>query len=98
MRNRKNPELEGELERALLNIYRELGEFGYWANRFYQMFSPHCKRYIGGVATVRRLLIWEPSTGFLKLCKMGRLDQSALPEAVTLHAARPGHTHLIYDS
>jgi hypothetical protein len=41
---------EQDLEAELLRIYEEGGKFGYWAKRFYQMFTPHCERYVGGVA------------------------------------------------
>lgn len=75
--------LEKELESELLNIYEQLGKLGYRANRFYQMFSPHCKNHIGGRATVKKLLAGEiPSQGFFEAKSRGRLDISV--EALVL--------------
>ena len=60
-------------EAALRGRYHEWRKLGYPANRFYQLFSPHCKRYIGGVAAARSVLNSE-TAGFAFLKKHGRLD------------------------
>jgi hypothetical protein len=51
-----NPLNESDLEAELYRMYEEGGQLGYWARYFYQMFMPHCQRYIGGVAAVRKML------------------------------------------
>jgi hypothetical protein len=68
--------LEKELEEALLGLYREWADLGYRANRFYQMISPHCKRYVGGIGAVHRLLSKDSSGGFAFLKNLGKLDLS----------------------
>lgn len=62
-------------ESALTGLYYKWGSLGYWANRFYQKFSPHCKRYIGGVEAVRTVLPIE-TAGFRYLKKHGYLRYS----------------------
>lgn len=47
------PKIRTPFEEALLARYYAWGSLGYWAKRFYQKFSPHCKAYIGGVEAVR---------------------------------------------
>lgn len=66
---------EDEFETALRGLYYKWGELGYWARRFYQKFSSHCKRYVGGVSAVRSVLPVE-TAGFDFLKKKGRLDLS----------------------
>jgi len=65
---------EAALELALLDLYQEWGALGYWARRFYQMVSPHCIRYKGGVAAVRGLLAKDQTAGFAFLKERRRLD------------------------
>jgi hypothetical protein len=65
---------ESDLEEALLGLYREWADLGYRANRFYQMITPHCKRYVGGISTVQRLLSRDSSGGFAFLRDQGKLD------------------------
>jgi hypothetical protein len=67
---------EKELEKALLELYRSWADIGYRANRFFQMISPHCKRYVGGIVAVRRLLSKDSSGGFAFLRKHRVLDLS----------------------
>jgi hypothetical protein len=62
-------------EAALRELYYQWGDLGYWANRFYQKFSSHCKRYVGGVEAVRSVLPYE-TAGFLFLKERGRLNLS----------------------
>jgi hypothetical protein len=62
-------DLEGELHR----IYDECKKFGYQASRFYQMITPDCQKYLGGVAAVRKLLD-APTSGLLRLIDEGRID------------------------
>lgn len=47
----------------------------YWARRIYQEFSSHCKRYVGGIQPVRRVLPFQ-TAGFIFLKEHGRLDLS----------------------
>jgi hypothetical protein len=60
-------------EAALRERYYQWGALGYWANRFFQKFSPHCKFYIGGVQAVRSVLSYE-TAGFRFLKKQKSLD------------------------
>jgi len=62
-------------EAALRERYYAWGHLGYWANRFYQKFSPHCKLYIGGAEAVRTVLPYE-TPGFHFLKKHGKLKLS----------------------
>jgi hypothetical protein len=62
-------------EDALRELYYKWGALGYWANRFFQKFSPHCKSYIGGVQAVRSVLPYE-TNGFHFLKEAKRLDLS----------------------
>jgi hypothetical protein len=62
-------------EAALRELYYKWGSLGYWANRFFQTFSPHCKLYIGGVQAVRSVLPYE-TDGFRFLREKNRLDLS----------------------
>src|ERR1019366_3400609 len=66
---------EEELEAALQGLYYKWGGLGYWARRFYQKFSRHCKRYVGGVQAVRSVLPFQ-TPGFIFLKEHGRLDLS----------------------
>ena len=65
---------EADLERELECRYQEWGELGLWAKRFHQRFSPGRKRYEGGVAAVQRMLMKDPSRGFVYLRDRNRLD------------------------
>jgi hypothetical protein len=67
---------ESDLERELLARYRQWADLGYRASRFYQMFSPHCKRYVGGVAAVRLLLQKSGTPGFAFLKEKNKLKLS----------------------
>jgi hypothetical protein len=69
---------EADLEHALWCIYEAIGQnCGYWARRFYQWFTPDCKKYIGGVGAVRRVLCAGRHSGGLDvLRKANRLDLS----------------------
>jgi hypothetical protein len=53
-----NPRNETDLESKLREIYEEGGKLNppYWARRFYQLFTPECQRYVGGVNAVRKML------------------------------------------
>jgi hypothetical protein len=64
---------EHDLEVELHRIYEECKKFNYQASRFYQMITPGCQKYLGGVAAVRKLLD-APTSGLLSLIKEGRLD------------------------
>jgi len=64
---------EQDLEVELHRIYEECKTFNYYAMRFYQMITPGCQKYLGGVAAVRKLLD-APTTGLLRLIDEGRLD------------------------
>ena len=37
---------ESDLEEELHRLYEEGARLGYRANRFYQLFTPKCKRYV----------------------------------------------------
>ena len=52
------------------------GALGYWAKRFYQMFSPHCKKYVGGIAAARTVVTNGRTGGFAFLEERGGLDLS----------------------
>jgi hypothetical protein len=67
---------EADLEVELLHLYKQWGALGYWAKRFHQMFSPHCKRYKGGVAAVRSVLYKNETRGFSFLEQHDRLELS----------------------
>jgi len=69
---------EHDLDVELLRIYEESGKFGYWPKRLYQMVVPHCERYIGGVAAVRKLLEVSggEASGLVRLLDENRLDLS----------------------
>jgi hypothetical protein len=40
----------------------------------YQLFMPHCKRYVGGVETVRRIIMKGPGAGFGSCIDIQRPD------------------------
>src|SRR4029077_18739776 len=63
-----------ELEQELDRLYREGGQLGYWAKRAHQLFAPGCKRYVGGVEGVRRIVSKGPGAGFAFAVKYERLD------------------------
>ncbi len=84
---------EADLEGALLGLYRQWGAHGYWAKRFCQLFSPHCKRYAGGVAAVRRVLAAGETTGLAFLRNHDLLDLSV--ESLVL---KPQWGHLFDDA
>jgi hypothetical protein len=68
---------EHDLNVELLRIYKECGKFGYWPKRFYQMIAPHCERYVGGTAAVRKLLeVGGEASGLIRLIDENRLDLS----------------------
>jgi orotidine-5'-phosphate decarboxylase len=67
---------EKDLEVELSRLYHEWGALGYWAKRFYQMFSPHCKRYKGGVSAVRTVLYKYQTAGWSFLKNKERMDLS----------------------
>jgi len=48
---------EAALERVLEDLYQEWGRMGFWAKRLHQKFTPGRKRYIGGIASVRSVLM-----------------------------------------
>jgi hypothetical protein len=64
------PELEAELRRQ----YDEGIRLGYRAARSYQLFTPACKRYIGGVRAVQHLLRRGNTAGFSFAMKNDRPD------------------------
>ena len=71
------PHNQSDLEAELLRIYDEGGRLSppYWARRFYQLFMPHCARYVGGVEAVRRMVATGgQSYGIEVVKKHGRLD------------------------
>jgi hypothetical protein len=65
---------EYDLEVELRRIYEECKTFNYYAMRFYQMITPGCQRYVGGVAAVRKLLDGGGTSGLLRLLDEDRLD------------------------
>ena len=70
-----NPLNERDLEAELHRLYIECGRLGYWARRWYQLFTPTCKNYIGGIRTVRKTLdTGGHSFGISKVREMKRLD------------------------
>jgi hypothetical protein len=84
---------EHDLELELLRIYHECGRLGYWARRWYQMFMPHCARYVGGIETVRKTLATGgQSLGISTVRRLGRLDLTV--EHIVLDS---GWTHLFTD-
>jgi len=62
-----------EIERELLRLYYEWQKIGYPANRIYQTFMPHCKRYKGGVAAIRDVILFN-TQGLARLREEKRLD------------------------
>jgi len=73
------PHDQSDLEAELLRIYEEGGRLDppYWARRFYQLFMPHCVRYVGGVEAVRRMMASGGLSYGLQLVKSrNRLDLS----------------------
>lgn len=76
----------------MFTLYRRWGALGYWAKRFYQTFSRHCKRYKGGVAAVRSVLAKRQTAGLMFLRRAGRLDLSV--ERLVLHST---YRHLFGD-
>jgi len=85
---RNQTDLEAELDR----LYREGGKLGFWEKRSYQMFTSHCKKYVGGVEAVKILLRKQQSGGLAFVQKQHRLDLSV--EALVL---KPEWTHLFDD-
>jgi hypothetical protein len=86
---------ERGLEAELHRIYLEGGKLNppYWARRFYQMFTPHCKRYVGGVVAVRNALSkGGQSSGIQTVKQHGRLDLAV--ETLVLNSE---WTHLFND-
>lgn len=67
---------EKDLEMELFRLYQQWGALGYWAKRFFQMFSSHCKRYKGGVSAVRTVLYKNQTDGFSFLREKDRMDLS----------------------
>ena len=65
---------ESELERELLARWQEERNLGYQAGRFYQMFMPHCKHYVGGVEAVRRVISKGRTGGAVFVVEKGRPD------------------------
>jgi hypothetical protein len=68
---------EADLESELLRIYEEGGRLNppYWARRFYQLFTPSCQRYVGGVNAVRKMLdAGGQSSGLRTVIEQGRSD------------------------
>jgi hypothetical protein len=66
---------ERDLEAELHRLYLECGKLGYWARRWYQLFTPGCKNYVGGIRTVRKTLdTGGRSFGMSKVREMNRLD------------------------
>lgn len=73
------PVSEVDLESELLRLYQEGAALGYRASRFYQLFMPHCKHYIGGVKAVQHVLrnsSRTPTGGFQFIRKNARLDMA----------------------
>ena len=67
---------EGELEAELLRRYQEGAKLGHRAGRLYQLFMPHCKRYIGGIRAVQYVLRHRQAIGFTFSLKKDRPDLS----------------------
>jgi hypothetical protein len=67
---------EGELEAELLRRYQEGAKLGHRAGRLYQLFMPHCKRYVGGVHAVQYVLRHGKTIGFTFSLKKDRPDLS----------------------
>ncbi|HUO30681.1 MAG TPA: hypothetical protein VMU80_15755 [Bryobacteraceae bacterium] len=88
------PHDQDDLEKELARLYYEGGrDLHYWANRFYQLFTPHCKRYKGGIAAVHSMLKrGSRAPGLEILKKANRLDLSL--EQLVLS---PEWTHLFQD-
>jgi len=60
-------DLQQQFDVELLNLYEKWNtELGYRAARFYQMISPHCKRYCGGVQAARSIIV-KNTIGFTAL-------------------------------
>ena len=55
---------ESDLDRNLTGFIVKGGRLGYGARRVYQIFTPGCQRYVGGIKTVRRIVSHSPDTGF----------------------------------
>jgi hypothetical protein len=87
-------ETETDLEALLLRLYQKWRTLGYPANRFYQMFTPHCKQYRGGIAAIRNVVSKSGTGGFERLLEMGRLDLT-VEKAIVLN---PKWTHLFSDN
>jgi hypothetical protein len=69
------PHDEHDLELELHRLYVECGKLGYWAKRWYQLFMPHCARYVGGIETVRRTLATGGQSFGIEIVRnLGRLD------------------------
>ena len=63
------------LDQQLLSRHHQVhAATGHRESRFYQWFTPHCKRYIGGVAAVRKVLNRPNSEGLERLKKAHRPD------------------------
>ena len=65
---------ENDLEKELLRLYQEGARIGYRANRFYQLFMPHCQRYVGGIKAVEKVVSRGRSDGFQFALDKGRPD------------------------
>ena len=65
---------EADLEAELERLYRQWGALGYWAKQFHQTFSRGRKKYKGGVAAVRSVLVKDTTDGFAFLKERNRPD------------------------
>ncbi len=91
-----NPHDEKDLEAKLLSMYKAGGSLNppYWARYFYQLFTPGCQRYIGGIKAVCRVMCAGGDSYGMQVVKQhGRLDLAV--ETVVLD---PEWTHLFENS
>ena len=65
---------ETDLEAAILEFWKEACRLGFQAGRLYQMFTPGCENYIGGIRTLSRIIRNSPTAGFEFVKKHNRLD------------------------
>ena len=65
---------EADLEAAILEFWKEERRLGFPAGYLYQMFTPGCENYIGGIRTLSTIIRNAPTAGFLFVRRHNRLD------------------------
>jgi hypothetical protein len=83
---------EADLERALWFLYQQWKQVGFRPRGFYEMFTPHCKQYRGGIAAIQTIFRQGTASGFEYLNHRGKRELSI--ESLVL---REAWAHLFND-